>query len=143
MRKWMFIAAILCLNTVEAQRLYSEVHYSLLQMTFEYHQAKLRDKCTLTLFAEQQNYQEQELLQERWCKNASIPIFDGLIPIFAVSIQNRLHRTKNQCTFAMVISKCNTMVLDPTVVSFAKAMQFILHGTNFPTASINKITIFE
>ena len=25
MRKWMFIAAILCLNTVEAQRLYSEV----------------------------------------------------------------------------------------------------------------------
>lgn len=35
------------------------------------------------------------------------------------------------------------MVLDPTVVSFAKAMQFILHGTNFPTASINKITIFE
>ena len=43
----------------------------------------------------------------------------------------------------MVISKCNTMVLDPTVVSFAKAMQFILHGTNFPAASINKITIFE
>ena len=35
------------------------------------------------------------------------------------------------------------MVLDPTVVSFAKAMQFILHGTNFPTASINKITTFE
>ena len=27
------------------------------------------------------------------------------------------------------------MVLDPTVVSFTKAMQFILHGTNFPTAS--------
>ena len=35
------------------------------------------------------------------------------------------------------------MVLDPTVVSFAEAMQFILHGTNIPTASINKITTFE
>lgn len=35
------------------------------------------------------------------------------------------------------------MVLDPTVVSFAKAMQFILFATNFPTASINKITTFE
>ena len=76
-------------------------------------------------------------------RNILIPNFDGLIPIFAVSIQNRLHCTKDQCIFAIVISKCNTMVLDSTVVSFAKAMQFILHGTNFPTASINKITTFE
>ena len=75
-------------------------------------------------------------------RNVSMPKFDGLIPFLSVRYK-QVHRTKDLCTLAMVISNCNSMVLDPTVVSFTKTMQFIPHNTNFPTASIDKITTFE